>query len=119
MRLDEIVRILGAEVISKGERDDIEVAMGCGSDLMSDVLSSAKPGALLLTGLTTLQVIYTAELVDIKVVCFVRGRKPPKETVRLAASKGIVLLLTALPMFESCGRLYTNGLAGCSEYAGR
>lgn len=118
MRLEEIVRILGAEIVSKGEKDGVEVAMGCGSDLMSDVLSSAKPGAILLTGLTTLQVIYTAELVDIKVICFVRGRKPPDETVKLAMSKGIVLLKTTLPMFESCGRLYGDGLRGCSEYVG-
>lgn len=115
MKLEEIVRILGAEIISKRDKKDIDVEMGCGSDLMSDVLSFTKPGALLLTGLTTLQVVYTAEMADIKIVCFVRGKKPQEETVRLAESKNIVLLRTTLPMFESCGRLYKNGLKGCSE----
>jgi len=119
MSLEEIVRILGAEVLPTGEREDVDIVTGCGSDLMSDVLSSAKPGSILLTGLTTPQAIYTAELVDIKAVCFVRGKKPPDETVKLATSKGIVLLRTSLPMFESCGRLYRSGLKGCSEYEGR
>ena len=31
------------------------------------------------------------------------------------ARNGIPLLATDLPMFESCGRLYTKGLPGCSD----
>jgi hypothetical protein len=54
-------------------------------------------------------------MADIKAVCFIRGKKPGKETVELAKSKNIPLLLTDLPMFEACGRLYKQGLAGCSE----
>lgn len=115
MKLKEVVDILGAEVILNKDDEDISVEMACGSDLMSDVLSFAKSGALLLTGLTTVQVVYTAEMADIKIVCFVRGKKPQEEAVRLAESKNIVLLRTNLPMFESCGRLYKNGLKGCSE----
>ena len=115
MKLEQIIEILQAEVILNKDDEDINVEMACGSDLMSDVLSFAKAGALLLTGLTTVQVVYTAEMADIKIVCFVRGKKPQEETVRLAESKNIVLLRTNLPMFESCGRLYKNGLKGCSE----
>jgi hypothetical protein len=73
---------------------------------------------LLMTGLTTPQVIYTADAVDIKVICFVRGKKPSDETVKLAGERGMVLLCANLPMYESCGRLYKEGLLGCSEYAG-
>lgn len=114
MKLEQIIEILQAEVILNKDDEDINVEMACGSDLMSDVLSFAKAGALLLTGLTTVQVVYTAEMADIKIVCFVRGKKPQEEAVRLAESKNIVLLKTNLPMFESCGRLYKNGLKGCS-----
>lgn len=115
MKLDEVRRILGAEVISSVNGLDTEVGMACGADLMSDVLAFVKQGALLITGLTNPQVIRTAEMVDIKAICFVRGKRPGEETVRLAESKGIPLLLTQLPMFETCGRLYENGLPGCSE----
>lgn len=89
--------------------------MACGSDLMSDVLSYIKPGSLLLTGLVTNQVIYTAEMADVKIVCFVRGKTPSEEIINLAKQKGITLLKTKLPMFESCGRLYKAGIEGCSE----
>ncbi len=116
MKLKEIIEILGAKVIiAESKSGDEDIKMGCGCDLMSDVLSFIKPRALLLTGLTAPQVIYTAEMADIEVVCFVRGKVPANETVRLAERKGITLLSTQLPLFESCGRLYKNGLRGCSE----
>ncbi len=115
MILEKIKEILKAEVIAGAEELQMEIKMGCGCDLMSDVLAYIKPDSLLLTGLTNPQVIRTAEMADIKAICFVRKKKPDKETVELAKSKNIPLLLTDLPLFEACGKLYTEGLAGCSE----
>ena len=83
--------------------------------LLLCVMAFTKAGSLLLTGLANLQVIRTAEMVDICAICFVRGKKPEKETIELAEEKGIPLLSTDLPMYEACGRLYENGLLGCSE----
>ena len=118
MTLEEIKEILKAEVITGSNNLDMEVKMGCGCDLMSDVLAFIKSESLLLTGLTNTQVIRTAEIADVAAICFVRGKKPAEETIRLAKSKGLPLLMTELPMFESCGRLYKKGLIGCSEYKG-
>jgi predicted transcriptional regulator len=114
MNIERIKEILNAEVIL-GDNLLSEIKMGCGCDLMSDVLSFIKSDTLLLTGLTNRQVIYTAEIAEIKVICFVRGKKPEEEVIELAREKNIVLLRTDLPMFESCGRLYKAGLIGCSE----
>jgi predicted transcriptional regulator len=116
MKLKDVVEILGAQVIAGAELLQQEVKMACGSDWMSDVLSFVKSGSLLLTGLTNPQVVRTAEMADLTAVCFVRGKKPDQETVKMAESKEIPLLTTPLPMFESCGRLYQEGLPGCSEY---
>jgi predicted transcriptional regulator len=115
MTLEEIKEILSADVICGSENLKMEIKMGCGSDLMSDVLAFIKSGSLLLTGLTHPQVIYTAEISDIKAICLVRGKRPSEEMLNLAKTKNIPLLVTNLPMFESCGRLYKNGLVGCSE----
>ena len=115
MILEKIKEILKAEVIAGAKDLQMEIKMGCGCDLMSDVLAFIKPSSLLLTGLTNPQVIRTAEMADIKTICFVRKKKPDKETVGLAKSKNIPLLLTDLPLFEACGKLYKEGLAGCSE----
>lgn len=115
MTIGEIKNILEADVVTKDADMDTHIEKGCGCDLMSDVLSFIKPEALLLTGLTTPQAVYTAELSDIKAICFVRGKKPGRETIALAEEKGITLLSTPLLMYESCGRLYKKGLRGCSE----
>jgi predicted transcriptional regulator len=116
MKLKDIARIIDAQVVAGAEMLQQEVKMACGSDLMSDVLSFVKSESLLLTGLTNPQVVRTAEMADLKAVCFVRGKKPDQETIKMAESKKIPLLTTPLPMFESCGRLYQKGLPGCSEY---
>ncbi len=115
MTLEEARRALEAEVIVGSDVDRVEIAMACGADLMSDVLAHIKPGALLLTGLTNTQVVRTAEVANVEAICFVRGKRPQPETVALAESEGLPLLATELPMFESCGRLYVEGLPGCSE----
>jgi hypothetical protein len=117
MKLKEIAKILDAEVISS-LRGDVDIRMGCGSDLMSDVLLFAKPGSMLLTGLINIQVIYTASAAGIRVICFVRGKTPFAETIELAKAKNISLLSTTLPMFEACGRLYKKGLKGGSDLDG-
>lgn len=116
MKLKDIERILEAEVIVGGSLLQREIGMACGSDLMSDVLAFVKSGSLLLTGLTNPQVVRTAEMADLQAICFVRGKRPEQETIDIAEAKDIPLLVTPLPMFESCGRLYQAGLAGCSEY---
>ena len=115
MRLEEVQRILEADVIVDVNFESTEVDMGCGADLMSDVLSFAKQDALLLTGLTNPQVVRTCEMTEVAAICFVRGKRPTAETVMLARRQGVPLLATGIPMFESCGRLYARGLKGCSE----
>ena len=116
MKLNRIIAILDADILCNDKDiSNVNINMACGADLMSDVLAFIKSEALLLTGLTTPQVIYTAENSGVDVVCFVRGKKPRRETVDLAKEKKIVLLATKNPMFESCGKLYKNGIIGCSE----
>jgi len=115
MKLEEIKRILDANIITGTGLQQENIKMAYGSDLISDVLTFVKSGSLLLTGLTNPQVVRTAEMIDLIAICFVRGKKPDKATIKLAKTKNILLLVTPLLMFESCGRLYRRGLLGCSE----
>ncbi len=115
MTLAEVRDVLAAEFVVGEDSRDLEIEMACGADLLSDVLAFAKSQSLLLTGLTNPQVVRTAEVAEIKAICFVRGKRPQAETVSLAKDRGVPLLCTRLPMYESCGRLFSRGLAGCSE----
>jgi predicted transcriptional regulator len=112
MVLAEIISIIGAEVHTCSDKADITVKSACGADLMSDVMAFSKENALLLTGLINPQVVRTAEMMDIQVIAFVRGKKPNCAMCELAEEKGIVLLSTNLPMFTACGILYKAGIIG-------
>jgi len=116
MTLREVKKILDCSVIVENVDLDTEIEMACGSDLMSDVLAFTKSGALLLTGLANAQSVRTAVIADIKAVIYVRGKMPDREAINLAKESRIPLLNTKLYMFEACGKLYTHGLIGISEY---
>ena len=116
MNLKGVKDILEAEMLCGDDCLDDEVEIISASDLLSEVLAFAKPGSMLLTSLINPQVMRTAEMVEISAICFVRGRMPTKETIELAKENGIPLICTKLPMYETCGRLYRIGIAGCSEY---
>ena len=115
MKLEEIRDILEAEMLWDNDYLSKEIKMASGCDLLSDVLAFTKAGTMLLTNLINPHVIRTAEMVDLSAVCFVRKKKPEKSTIELAKEKKIPLLSTEFSMYESCGKLYKNGLPGYSE----
>jgi len=113
MKLNEIIELVEGALLTQDADLDMEIEQACGADLMSDVLSFAKEGALLLTGLTHPQVVRTAEMADIAAIVFVRGKEPFPETIALAEERGIPLIAAEYTLFEMCGRLYTAGMDGC------
>lgn len=115
MQLSEVKELLKAEVLCCQERLSKEVDEACGCDLMSDVLAFAKAHTLLLTGLINLQVIRTAEMLDIKSIIFVRGKAPTPDMIAYATERNMLLLSTELPLYTACGKLYEAGLQGKEE----
>ncbi len=114
MKISEIKEILEAELICGEEFLDNDVFTACGSDMMSDVLAYVKEQAVLLSGLVNPQVVRTAEMMDMRCIVFVRGKRPDFDMIELAQQRDIVLLGTKYEMFTSCGLLYKNGLKGGS-----
>lgn len=100
MTVREIQNILSAEVVCGGDCLDREVNDACGSDMMSDVLAFVKQQAVLLTGLVNPQVIRTAEMMDMKCVVFVRGKRPDRDMTELAE----ILILYCLQQSSLCFR---------------
>ena len=112
MKVREIMDILDAELVIGGENLDMDIQSGCGADLMSDVMAYVKENVVLLTGLVSPQVVRTAEMMDIKVIIFVRGKTVNSCIVDLAKEKEITILKTKHPMFIACGKLYSAGIVG-------
>ena len=97
LKVREIVDILEAEVLTGNENMDLEIYSGCGADLMSDVMAFVKESVILCTGLVNPQVVRTCEMMDIKVICFVRGKVPGENIISLAKEMGITILTTKHP----------------------
>jgi len=112
MKIVEIKEILNAKTLTANCNEETEYSYGFASDLMSDVLAYATNETMLITGLNNPQVVRTAEMMDISVILFVRGKIPSKETIDLAAENSIIILATDYIMFKSCGLLYENGMRG-------
>lgn len=112
MKLREIKDILSAEVLCGEAYLDREVLSACGSDFMSDVLAYVKNQALLLTGLVNVQVVRTADMMDMKCIIFVRGKVPDASIIDMARARELVVMTSPMRMYNACGLLYTNGLRG-------
>ena len=107
--------MIDAELLTQPSHMERQVLSVCGADLMSDVLAFTKAKTLLLTGLTSIQVVRTAGVVDLAGIVFVRGKKPSPEVIEMANEEDLPLLVTSYPLYETCGKLYRCGLKGCSE----
>ena len=109
MLLSEVREILKADILTGEENLDREVTSACGSDFMSDVLAYVKNQAVLLVNP---QVIRTADMMDMKCICFVRGKMPDESVLELARERDIVIMCSPMRLYDACGRLYTAGLRG-------
>ena len=116
MKLREVLELIEGKLITKDVDLDIDVKMGCGADLMSDVLTFSHDDSLLMSGLINPQVVRTADMAGVRAIVFVRGKVPPPETIALAEKKRIPLLASRYTMFETCGRLFQAGLASCGLF---
>lgn len=116
MTIEDIRDTLEARFIIGEEWKKKEVHTACGSDMMSDVLAFMKDQSVLLTGLCNLQVIRTAEMMDIVCIVFVRGKIPDEAMIQMAKEREIALLTTGHRMFSACGLLYEKGLGGGASY---
>jgi len=110
MDVKKLLEIIEGKLINPDSNLERELKGGFGADLMSDVLASIQPEAVLLTGLCNPQVVRTAHMADVAAIVLVRGKYPPQETIDLAMQEKIPLISSPLGMYELCGRLYRAGL---------
>ncbi|TVR73862.1 MAG: hypothetical protein EA427_01785 [Spirochaetaceae bacterium] len=80
------------------------------SDLMSDVLVVERDHFLLVTSLTSEQVLRTADIVDARAILITNGKLPQKAMENLARRQNMPVLVTALTTFDAC-----RALADCKE----
>ena len=117
MKVFEIIELLNAEIHTGEGLINKEIIGAYASDLMSDVLASTylDEKAILVSGLNNLQLIRTAEMLDLSVIVLVRGKKPHSDIIEMAKENGMILMTTTLNMYNSCGLLFSKGIRGFSN----
>ena len=110
MKLSKIVELLNARVLAGHNQLSREVEHAFSSDLMSDVLTLTTDNVILLTGLSNIQCLRTAEMADISQVMIVRNKPVSKEMIDLAEQNNIVLLSVDSSLFRASGVLFGEGI---------
>lgn len=114
MKLSEIRDILECEVLTGDDDLSAEVHQVVASDGMSEILAFAKSRELMITGLTNIQAVRTADIAGVSAIVFCRGKRPDARVVEFAKKKRIPVLATRMVMFDICAILYNKGLKGVS-----
>ena len=112
MKLAKIKDVLQCEVLTAEDGLSTEVETVVASDGMSEILAFAHPGALMITGLTNVQSVRTADIANVRAIVYLRGKRPDDKTISLARESNIPVLATKLGMFDVCGILRELGLKG-------
>ena len=112
MKLAEIKDMLQCQVLTGEDALFMEVETVVASDGMSEILAFAHPGALMITGLTNVQSVRTADIANVRAMIYIRGKRPDTRTIDVAREKKIPVLATSLGMFDVCGILRDAGLKG-------
>jgi hypothetical protein len=93
------------------EIDTIHGPVDCGeldidsvftSDLLSDVLMCDQENLLLITSLTTEQVIRSAGIIGISAIVVTNNKTVSDGMIRLSGEQDIVIMQTRFPTFEAC-----------------
>ena len=115
MNIGEVAELVQGKLLTEGIDTRIEVQGAFAGDLMSDVLATIKPEAILLTGLNNPQVIRTALIADVSAIILARGKKPSLEMIELANNEGMPLICSPLGLFELCVRLAENNIVSYED----
>ncbi|MEZ5069690.1 MAG: hypothetical protein R2751_01650 [Bacteroidales bacterium] len=110
MKVSQIIDLLDAQVLTTGPSLEGDVKHAFSSDLMSDVLTRDHHKTVLITGLSNLQAIRTAEMSEIGHVIIARDKAISKEMVELAEQSDIVLIKSSYSMFRISGMLFQAGI---------
>jgi predicted transcriptional regulator len=114
MKLSEIKELLGCEILVEADDPAMEIQQVVASDGMSEILAFARAKELMITGLTNIQSIRTADIAGVSAVIYCRGKRPDKKVLEFARDKRIPVFITPMGMFDICGLLYARGMKGVS-----
>ncbi len=115
MKLRQICELLDARTLCLSDESclDRDFFFVSATDLMSDALALVESDShhtFLVTGLVHAQSLRTAEMLDINVVMYIRGKAMSDDDCALAKEMSMNVFSTGLSMYDTCGLLFREGL---------
>jgi predicted transcriptional regulator len=108
MKLQEIIDKLDLKILTNIEDREVEGVFI--SDMLSDVMTSAKPGDLWLTVQTHTNTVSAVNLIDMAAMVVTQGKVVPQNTIELGNRYHVVILSTPYTTFELATKLVGIGL---------
>ena len=103
MKVSELAGKTGLQAINQCK--DREVLGVYISDMVSDIITAAKPGSVLVTLQTHKSLIAAANLVSVAMVVMVKSRRPADDVIELATKAGIALFTSEMDTWTFARRL--------------
>jgi len=107
MKISEIVQKTGVQAINDFRDKNVDRVYI--SDMVSDIITGAKPNSILVTLQTHKSLIAAANLVNVPMIVIVRGRRPADDVVELATKVGIGLFTSDLDTWGYAKKLTELG----------
>ena len=111
MDLKTIIKTLNLTLLTE-EKDfsKIQIASGYMSDLLSCVMTGAKPHSVWVTLIANINIVAVASLLEISAIVITENAQPNQETIDRANMEGIVLLSTNAANYTVSGHLWELGI---------
>lgn len=106
MKVKDIAKELGLEVLGGENGLETEVSGAYTSDLLSDVMGNIADGNIWITLQTHKNVMAVASLREASAIILVRKYQPEPDMLEKANEEDIPVLATDLGAFEISGKLY-------------
>jgi hypothetical protein len=108
MRISEVVERTGLEALNAAA--DVDISGVYISDMVSDIITGAQGGNILVTLQTHKNLIAAANLVDVGMVVFTHGKRPAEDVVELADRAGIALFSSPDHTWAFAVKLFELGM---------
>ncbi len=110
MKIQDLCTLVNGTLLCGESRAGESVEYAFASDLMSDVLTIKITNFILITGLSNIQSIRTAEMSDIRYILLCRNKEASPEMMELALENNILIIKSPYSLFRCSGILYEAGL---------
>lgn len=114
MKVKELVKALGLQVVAGENGMDRDIAGGYCGDLLSDVMGNAPIGCIWLTVQGHQNVMNVAQMREMAAVVMSNGVVPDDETRQRAEAFGIPLIIWQGTSYDLAVRLSSAGVKTCS-----